>query len=85
MTVFGLPPPTPPGWSRRSPQGEDAVAYGKRHGLSYDTVRYHLKTAFAPHRRAQPGAPAASRRARPDRILRRGEAHRQKGRPGGRP
>lgn len=27
--------------------GEDAAAYAARRGLSYETVRYHLKTAFA--------------------------------------
>ena len=46
VTVFGLPPATARLVSALA-QGDDAVAYGKRHGLSYDTVRYHLKTAFA--------------------------------------
>lgn len=46
VTIFGLPTATARLISALV-QGEDAKAYSDRLGLSYETVRHHLKVAFA--------------------------------------
>ena len=44
--LFGLPI-GPAGVVAALAGGDDLKSYAKKRGLSYNTVRYHLKTAFA--------------------------------------